>query len=101
MQSDFEEKAFALEKGKYTTTPAKTSYGYHIILKVDEKEKPELKEVLEDIKTTLVENKLSEDKNLYSKTLENIRKETNLKIIDSELSKQYDTYIKEQTTASN
>lgn len=95
MQEDFEEKAFTLKKGKYTTTPAKTSYGYHIILKTDEKAKPELKEVKQDIIETLVQEKLASDTTLYNKTLQEIRKNANLEIIDSELSKQYNSYIKE------
>lgn len=95
MQEDFEEKAFALKKGKYTTTPAKTNYGYHIILKTDEKAKPELKEVKQDIIATLVQEKLTNDTTLYNKTLQEIRKNANLEIIDSELSKQYNSYIKE------
>lgn len=99
MQEDFEEKAFALKKGKYTTTPAKTNYGYHIILKTDEKAKPELKEVKQDIIATLVQEKLTNDTTLYNKTLQEIRKNANLEIIDSELSKQYNSYIKELNMA--
>ena len=41
------EEAFAnacrdLKKNEYTKKPVKTSYGYHIILKKAEKEKPKL-----------------------------------------------------------
>lgn len=38
MVTEFSDAAFALEKGKYTETPVKTTYGYHIILCEDKKE---------------------------------------------------------------
>lgn len=37
MVSEFSDAAFALEKGKYTETPVKTTYGYHVILCEDKK----------------------------------------------------------------
>lgn len=37
MVTEFSDAAFALEKGKYTTEPVKTSYGYHVILCTDKK----------------------------------------------------------------
>ena len=98
MQEDFEKKAFALKKGEYTKTPAKTSYGYHIILKVDEKEKPSLEKEKDTIKETVVKEKLNNDTTLYNKTLEKIRKDANLEIIDSELKKQYNNYMNELAT---
>ena len=101
MQEDFEDKAFALKKGEYTSTPAKTSYGYHVILKVDEKAKPSLKDATDDIKTELVANKLSSDSTLYYKTLENIRNDAELKIIDSSLNKKYKSYMSELKTSKN
>lgn len=98
MVAEFEEAAFALKKGSYTTTPVKTKYGYHIILKVDEKTKPTLKDVKEDIIDTLVTNKLSADSTLYYKALEQIRKDSGLEIHDDELAKQYNSYMKELET---
>ena len=37
MVEPFEEAAFALKKGKYSKEPVKSQFGYHIILKTDEK----------------------------------------------------------------
>ena len=96
MVEEFEEAAFNLKKGKYTTTPVKTSFGYHIILKVDEKEKPELnEEIKEKIKTSLQEEKLEKNNTLYQETLENIRKDSELNIVDSTLDKAYKSYMSE------
>lgn len=92
-ESEFEEAAFALKKGSYTTSPIKTKYGYHIIYKVDEKEKPSYEDSKEGIIDTLVENKLSEDKSLYYTSLKQIRKDSKLEIVDSDLKKDYDTYM--------
>lgn len=100
MQESFEKAAFALKKGSYTTTPVETTYGYHIIYKTDEKDKPELKDVKEEILNTLVEEKLNENSALYYKALEEIRKEADLKIEDSFLKDAYKDYMK-QLKSSN
>lgn len=101
MEDAFEEKAFALEKEKYTTTPVQTSYGYHIIYKTDEKDKPKLKDVKEEIISTLVKEKLSADATLYYTTLEDIREKSGLKIEDSKLKSAYDEYMKDLISKAN
>ena len=93
MVSEFEEAAIKLEKGKYTTTPVKTEYGYHIILKTDQKKKPALKDVKEDIIKTLGKEKQSNDENIQAKALIALRKEHKVTIEDTSLNKQYKTYI--------
>lgn len=94
MEEEFEEAAFALKKGKYTTTPVETSYGYHIIYKTDEKEKPSLDDVKDDIIDTLVESKLNDDASLYYEALEEIRNNEELTIEDSFLKSAYKDYMK-------
>ncbi len=37
---EFAEAAFGLEAGKYTKTPVKSSFGYHVILTTDKRERP-------------------------------------------------------------
>ena len=93
MVSEFEEAAIKLEKGKYTTTPVKTEYGYHIILKTDQKDKPALKNVKDKIVETLGKEKQSADENIQAKALIQLRKEHKINIEDSSLNKQYKTYI--------
>lgn len=101
MLEEFSEAAFALKKGKYTTSPIKTKYGYHIIYKIDEEKKPTLKDSKDEIISELVTNKLSSDSTLYYKTLEDIRKNANLEIVDTELKKAYDNYMSELKTKTN
>lgn len=93
MVKEFEEAAIALEKGKYTTAPVKTQYGYHIILKTDQEAKPELKEVKKEIIESLAEEKLSSDENLQNKALIELRKEKEIEIQDDKLNKQYKDYV--------
>lgn len=93
MVSEFEETAIKLEKGKYTTEPVKTQYGYHIILKTDQKDKPKLEDVKEDVIDTLAEEKMDEDENLQNKALIQLRKDKEIAIQDDKLKKQYENYV--------
>lgn len=93
MLEEFEKAAFALKKGKYTTTPVKTKYGYHIILKTDEKEKPSLEDKKEEIISTLASEAKSKDTALSINALVELRKEYGMNIEDDEMSKLYSTYI--------
>ena len=93
MLEEFEKAAFALKKGKYTTTPVKTKYGYHIILKTDEKEKPSLEDKKEEIINTLASEAKSNDTALSINALVELRKEYGMNIEDDEMNKLYSTYI--------
>ena len=91
--SEFWNASYELENGKFTLTPVKSEYGYHIILKVSQNEKPKLEDVLEDIQDELVSKKLADDENLGSKTWAKIRKEYNLTIHDDDIRKVYESVI--------
>lgn len=93
MVTEFEEAAKKLENGKYTTTPVKTTYGYHIIYKESQKKKPELKTVKDDIIEEIANNKLNEDASLQITALEELRKEYKVEIQDDTLKNQYETYL--------
>lgn len=89
MDEDFMTAVKSLKNKEYTKEPVKTQYGYHIILKVDQKEKKSLKEAKSDIKNTLTENKISEDSSLHYKSLIKIREQKKIKFEDQELEKSY------------
>ena len=99
MVSEFEEAAFALGIDEYTKEPVKTSYGYHIILKTGEKDKKDLKDVKDEIKEKLLEQKKSEDTKISEKTLDKVRKNYGLKFKDSKLKSIYKEYLEEATKA--
>ena len=100
MVKEFEEAAYALKVNEYTKEPVKTSYGYHIILKTGEKEKPKYKDIKDKIIETLTEQKLTDDSTLNITVLDEIRNEKGLKINDSRLKKEYKKYIKNQIEAA-
>ncbi len=93
MVDEFMDAAIALETGKYTTEPVKSTYGYHIILKEDQKEKPELDAVKDDIIDTLQEEKLAADNKLQYQALIKLREDNNMEIQDDSLKSQYNTLM--------
>lgn len=93
MEESFEDAALNLKNGEYTKKPVKTSYGYHIILRVDQKEKTDLESIKSDIIDTLAEKKISDDSTLQIIALKELREEYKMNIQDKELKNQYDNYI--------
>ena len=91
MTSEFEEAAYKLEVGKYTTEPVKTKFGYHIILKTKDYGKGELEDAKEEIIEALIDQKMEED-NIVYKTLIDVRDENGVTIEDSTLNEQYENY---------
>ncbi len=93
MLSEFEEAAVALKVGEYSKTPVKTSYGYHIILKIDQKDKPSEEDAKEGIKETLAEELLNDDATVEVNAMIELRKENGVKWHDSELEDAYNKYM--------
>lgn len=100
MESAFETAAYALKLNKYTEEPVKTSYGYHIILKTGEKDKASLADSKKKIVETLGKEKQTNDATIQINALVDLRKKYGMKIEDSELAKQYSTYISNQLLAA-
>ena len=96
MVTEFETAAYALKLNKYTTTPVKTKFGYHIILKTGAKEKEALDKVKDTIITTLADKAKEDDNTMQINALVELRKKYGMKIEDSSLSKQYSNYISNQ-----
>ncbi len=89
---EFWKASVELEVGKYSKTPVESQYGYHIILKEKEDERPSLEEKKEDIKNSIAEDKLSGSNasELISKALYEARKKYDLDIKDEDIKKIYD-----------
>ena len=103
LESSYLEALKTLEKGKYTETPVKTSYGYHVIYCVDKVEKTD--EISRKDKMAIIDvlasDIMSADSNLYYKTLIEMRKEAKLKFYDEELEAKYEEYCKSYSDSTN
>ena len=101
MDEAFLNASIDLEEGKYTEEPVQSSYGYHIILKVDQKKKPKLKEVRDDVIQTLADNKLNEDASLRYNALIAIREDAGIEFNDDGLKKDYDDLMQQLLDSVN
>ena len=89
LESSYLEECKELEVGKYSKTPVLTSYGYHIVYKIDQKETPKLEEVKDDIIEILATKMKKADTNLSNKALAAMREEAKLEFVDSVLADEY------------
>ncbi len=92
LESAYMEAMQKLENNSYTKEPVQTSYGYHVIYRIDQKEKPALEDVKEEIITSLISEHKSEDTSVQYKALEKMREDAKLKFTDTVLEKKYETY---------
>ncbi|WEZ82076.1 peptidylprolyl isomerase [Rhizobium sp. 32-5/1] len=85
MVPEFSEAAFALEKGKYTKTPVKTQFGYHVIRLDDRRTQaaPTLEQVEPQVKQLVMRDK-------YLELLAAAKKDAGVEITDPALKKAYD-----------
>lgn len=102
------EAASKLKDNSFSTEVITTELGYHVIFRENQKEKASLDEVKDSISETLGQKKLDADATMSVTALTELRKKYGVDIIDSELQKQYGTYIsntiasiENQTKSSN
>lgn len=91
---EFWNASVKLKDGKYTTEPVESSYGYFVILRVKQNEKPSLKDSKEDILDALLEEAKTEDENVLTKAWVKIRKEYDLDLVDTDIKKTYNKLVK-------
>lgn len=97
---DFVDAAAALEEGKYSSTPVKTQFGYHIIYKTKQNEKESLEDSSDTIRDIIAEESLNNNTLLYSEALEALREKYEMNIVDSDLNSGYEEYLKEITSTN-
>lgn len=90
--SEYVEASKALENGTYSKEPVKTDFGYHVIYKVDQKEKPSLEEATNDIVKALATDIEKEDPYIKYKALIQLREESKLNFKDSKFKSEYKKY---------
>ncbi|MTN44090.1 foldase [Turicibacter sanguinis] len=91
MVSEFENAAFALNVGEYTEEPVKTQYGYHVIYKYAEDEKPSFDDLKDELETTIRSEEYTQLK--LEAILIKYRTEANVKFTDESVQKRYDAIV--------
>ena len=94
LAEEFWEAARDLKVGEFTTEPIETEFGYHIIYKVSQKDKPALDEVRDTILDNLVEEVLSED-NASIIYWAGLREKYNMVIHDDIIKNNYEGTLKQ------
>jgi peptidyl-prolyl cis-trans isomerase C len=91
MVPEFEEAAFALDKGQYTKTPVKTQFGYHVIKIEDKRDAapPPLEQVQDQVKQLVMRDK-------YVALIEKAKADQKVDIKDEALKKGYEEVGKMQ-----
>ncbi len=85
--------AVKLKNNEYSTTAIKTSLGYHIILKTNQKDKSKLDDIKDTIIEKIANEKITNDSTMSVKAMQQLRKDYNVEIQDTELKEQYAKYI--------
>jgi peptidyl-prolyl cis-trans isomerase C len=85
MVPEFEEAAFALEKGAYTKTPVKTQFGFHVIRLEDKRDAPPpaFEAVEQQVRQLVMRDK-------YLAIIEKAKTEQKIEIVDEALRKGYE-----------
>lgn len=94
IQESFYNAAHDLKDGEYTKEPVKTTYGYHVILKVSSKKADKYEDILDDVKSSYADNLLSKDNTLMTLTWDEIRSKYKLSIKDDNIKETYENQIK-------
>lgn len=94
LESSYLEECKNLKVGTYSKTPVLTSYGYHIVYKIEQKDKPSMDDIKDEIKESLADEKKNNDSNLLYKALISMREDNNLEFIDTKLGDDYKNYLK-------
>jgi len=89
VEKEFYEAAYKLKDGEYTKEPIKTTYGYHIILKVSSTPVEKYEDIVADVKKAYAEAQLTNDSNLLPLKWEELRNEYKLSIKDDLIKKAY------------
>lgn len=100
MVEAFEKAAYKLSVDEYTTEPVETTYGYHIIKKTGEKEKPSFEKSKSTIIEKIVDDKKENDTTITAKAMKALREKYKLNIKDKYLKKAYNDYVENSLTTT-
>ena len=86
-------EAYKLKDGEYSSNIVETELGYHLVYRTETKEKADLESVRDKILDALVSDYLKNNQEAYIKSMQAVRKEYGMDIIDDDLSTNYTNYI--------
>ncbi len=101
LESSFMDALLAMTDNSYSTEPVETSYGYHVIYRLDQKEKPSYENAKKDIVSILGSELQEEDSYLSYRAFMKLEEEYGLKIKDKDLKKQYDEFKESIKSSEN
>ncbi|MCI8330825.1 MAG: hypothetical protein HFE04_01850 [Bacilli bacterium] len=87
---NFLDAAIKLEVGKYSSSPVKSKFGYHIIYKASQADKPSIDKVKDEVKNKIANDMRSADSNFNNNAIKALRDKYKIKITDSDLKKSYE-----------
>lgn len=91
---EFYEASSKLKDGEYTSEPVKTSYGYHIILKVSSTKAEKYDDIKDEVKKAYAEDLMNNDSSLQVSKWDELRKAYKLKFKDDNMKKAYEDLVK-------
>ena len=92
LAKEYVEASQNIENGTYSKEPVKTDFGYHIIYRIDQKEKPTLEEAQNDIIEILAQDLEAEDQYIRYKALIKLREDNGLNFKDTKYKEEYQEY---------
>lgn len=95
VEEAFYEAASKLKDGEYTTEPVKTSYGYHIILKVSSTPVEKFDKIKDEVKKAYAKDLLQNDTTLQVTKWDELRKQYKLSIKDDQIKEAYEKTVKD------
>lgn len=98
---EFIDASIPLEVNTYTKEPVKSQHGYHIILKTEQKEKPSLDSVKDEIIDTLANQKLSDKASLQYEAIGKLREDYGMDIQDDTLKSLYNKMMNNLINQAN
>ena len=100
-ESEFLDALVKLDENSYTKEPVKTTYGYHIIYRLDQKEKANIDDLRDSIIEQLTTKMDEEDPDLYNKTMIQMRKDAKIDFKDTVMKEKYDDYCNNLLNSNN
>lgn len=86
----------SLKDGSYSTSPVKASDGYHILYRKSQDKKPELNDELTKKIRTTIGSEIAKESGFSIKALKALREKNEMKILDTDLSKDFETLVNRQ-----